>query len=107
MITIDVAIEFSRTPFGRYRSDGDFSAEKFRDEYVFPQLSSGEVVVIDFTKVALGVGSSFLEETFGGLVRKGMSKQDLNDHLIIKDKMGIYDGQAKKFIEKACLQLKA
>jgi len=101
MITIDVAKTFSRTPFGRYRTDGDDSAERFRDDILIPELGRNEDITIDFSKVALGVGSSFLEEVFGGLIRKGFEKRQLINHLVIKDKMGFYNKQVKHFIEVA------
>ena len=102
MITIDVAT-FSQTPFGRYEQDSDFSAEKFRDTVLIPAIQGahGEDVEVDFSKVALGVGSSFLEEAFGGLVRKGFDKKDLIAHISVKDRIGIYDKQVKKFIQEA------
>lgn len=105
MSMINVAIDFSRTPFGRYPSDGDFNAQKFREEVLKPALlkagSKGETVVIDFSKVALGVGSSFLEEAFGGLVRAGFDKATLLTLVTVKDRMGLYDKQVKHFIEVA------
>lgn len=102
MINIDVA-NFSKTPFGRYTTDSDFSAEQFRETVLIPALrsSQGESIVVDFSRVALGVGSSFLEEAFGGLVRKGFNKEDLLDHIQIIDRIGIYDKQVKKFISQA------
>ncbi|WP_318464028.1 STAS-like domain-containing protein [Photobacterium leiognathi subsp. mandapamensis] len=101
MIIIDVAKRFSHTPFGRFESDGEFSAEKFREQILKPELKKGDDVVIDFTHVALGVGSSFLEETFGGLVRQGYDKKELLQHLSVKDKMNFYNDQVKYFIEQA------
>lgn len=101
MIIIDVATAFSRTPFGRYLKDGEHSAEKFRETVLKPQIMKGDDVLIDFSKVALGVGSSFLEEAFGGLVREGFDKKELLKHVSIKDKMGFYDQQVQHFIEVA------
>ncbi len=70
MKTISVGNDFSDTPMGRYPTDGGFSGERFREEVLVPALSSEDVVhvVIDDAE---GYGSSFLEEAFGGLVRKG------------------------------------
>nr|WP_319537242.1 STAS-like domain-containing protein [uncultured Vibrio sp.] len=105
MIIINVAVDFSRTPFGRYPSDGDYSAQKFREEILRPEITkaarSGEKIEIDFSKVALGVGSSFLEEAFGGLVRSGVDKSLLLNTVTIKDRMSMYDKQVKHFIEVA------
>ena len=57
----------------RSRILGANSGEEFRDDYLIPWLQSlleGESAIIDFqgTKVYM---SSFLEESFGGAVRKG------------------------------------
>ncbi|WP_250179823.1 STAS-like domain-containing protein [Escherichia coli] len=41
--------------------------------------------MVDFRGIALGVGSSFLEEAFGGLIRKeGIPKANVKARLIIK-----------------------
>ncbi len=101
MTKIDVGRAYSKTPFGRYRTDGDFSAERFREEYLKPGLEQGDTLEIDFTAVALGVGSSFLEEAFGGLVRQGFAKNELLDRLVIKAKEDFYTEQVKNFIEVA------
>lgn len=105
MINIDVA-NFSKTPFGRYSTDSDFSAEQFRETVLVPALESaeGDSIVVDFSRVALGVGSSFLEEAFGGLVRRGFDKGLLLDNINVVDRIGIYDKLVKKFITQAKLQ---
>lgn len=60
---------FSETPGSRYRSDGENSAEEFRDEWVIPALEEHGSVVIDVWGTE-GITSPFLEELFGGLVRE-------------------------------------
>ena len=73
MTTIRIA-DFAPSPGGRYVADGEFSGEWFRDDILVPALrdairASTELKVeLDGTS---GYGSSFLEETFGGLIRKG------------------------------------
>lgn len=67
---LSVARDFSRYPAGRYKSDGPFSGERFRDELLVPAINSGARITIDLDGVR-GFGSSFLEEAFGGLVRVG------------------------------------
>lgn len=74
MRTINIATQFSRYPAGRYTKDGPFSGEHFRDEWLIPALESREEVAIEFDGTR-GYGSSFLEEAFGGLVRKGYSPE--------------------------------
>lgn len=67
---INIAKDFSKYPGGRYHTDGPYSGEKFREEILAPSLDNNEIVTIDLDG-ALGYGSSFLEEAFGGLVRLG------------------------------------
>lgn len=67
-----VISDFSETPSGRYRSDGPCSGEVFREEVLIPaleKLAEKEILSIKIDGVE-GYGSSFLEEAFGGVVRK-------------------------------------
>ncbi len=82
--SINVTKQFSEYPAGRYRSDGKFSGEVFRDDWLAPYLSEHDIVEIDLDG-AMGYGSSFLEEAFGGLVRKHhMTPSSLRSKLRIK-----------------------
>lgn len=75
--TIVVGTDFSDTPGGRYRDDGPFSGQRFREEFLIPALKNNEKVVVDISGVE-GYGSSFLEEVFGGLVRSNaFTKEEL------------------------------
>ena len=69
VVRIDFARDFSRTPGGRYESDGSHSAEEFRRVCLEPALAREGTVTVDLDG-AVGFASSFLEEAFGGLVRK-------------------------------------
>lgn len=73
---IDIATQFSRFPAGRYLADGPFSGQAFRDTLLVPALRSGKRVRVILDGTA-GFGSSFLEETFGGLVRAGWKIEEL------------------------------
>lgn len=75
-ITVNIGKQFSRYPVGRYRSDGDANGEKFREDVLRPALTRASKIVIEFDD-ALGYGSSFLEEAFGGLVRHGFKSTEL------------------------------
>ena len=66
--TIHVADDFSRYPIGRYRTDAEASAEAFRDDLLAPALRDHDRVRVDLDGAA-GYPSSWLEESFGGLVR--------------------------------------
>lgn len=72
---IVIGTDFSDTPSGRYRDDGPFSGEVFRDDILVPALKGNERVDVDISGVE-GYGSSFLEEVFGGLVRLGLFSKD-------------------------------
>lgn len=67
---ISIANDFSDVPWGRYPSDGDVCGQIFREKKLVPALKAGEHVIVDLDGVE-GLGSSFLDESFGGLVRKG------------------------------------
>jgi hypothetical protein len=68
--------DFTEFPGPRYKTLGEFSGEEFRDKYLIPEIESNDCVSVNFDGV-FGFGSSFLEETFGGLVRKGVSEENL------------------------------
>lgn len=95
---LKVAEDFSRSPSGRYLSDGPNSGERFREELLYPALLIGKVEVnLDGV---LTLGSSFLDEAFGGLVReKGMSATDLRSKLAIKSELKTYVSKIWSYIE--------
>lgn len=68
MVTINIAEQFSRTPGARYRKDGPFSGEEFREQFLVPAMTGTESleIVLDGTR---GFATSFLEEAFGGIAR--------------------------------------
>jgi len=78
---ISIAEDFSPYPAGRFPDDGKYNAATFRTEVLMPALTDNEYVEVTFDKV-VGIGASFLDEAFGGLVRKeGMTKESLGSHL--------------------------
>jgi hypothetical protein len=98
---IKVAEDFSRYPAGRYRTDGQWSGERFREEWLRPALSKGERVVI-MLDGAEGYGSSFLEEAFGGLVREGhFTPEQLRERLEIKSVRQGYVMEIWDYIDSA------
>lgn len=62
-------VDFTLYPGGRYKSDGPGSGEEFRDRYIAPALLRSDRVTVDLGG-APGLPVSFLEEAFGGLVRR-------------------------------------
>ncbi len=80
--TINVYNDFSKTTYGRYlKDDPDRSGEAFRDKTLIPALEKYDLIIVDISNYEHG--SSFLEEVFGGLVRKGYDKAVLDKKLKI------------------------
>jgi STAS-like domain of unknown function (DUF4325) len=67
-LVINFAGDFTRFPAGRYRADGRFSGERFRDEFLVPAMLKAKPFEVNLDGT-MGFGSSFLEEAFGGLAR--------------------------------------
>lgn len=79
-IRIQVAKQFSPTPGARYRDDGDWSGQQFREELLEPAYRevarTGGRVIVNLDDCE-GFATSFLEEAFGGLVRKVGSAREV------------------------------
>ena len=92
---ISIATDYSDTPAGRYKSDGPYSGEKFRDDVLLKHLNQSDIVEIDLDG-SEGYGSSFLEECFGGLVRMGLfTSEELHKKLKF-NATGSFDRYVKK-----------
>ncbi|MCU7858695.1 MAG: STAS-like domain-containing protein [Candidatus Thiodiazotropha sp. (ex Lucinoma kastoroae)] len=97
---LNIANCFSRYPAGRFITDGPYSGEKFRDDFLMPAIDLGEKLVIALDG-ARGYGSSFLEEAFGGLVRKGYSKEDILNTFTFQTKDESLKIEIMEYIEHA------
>lgn len=64
----NISTDFSKSPGPRYTRQGPMSGEKLRQQLVkLLKESEGTItIVLDGTR---GIGSSFLDEAFGGLIR--------------------------------------
>ena len=99
-LDIDIGRDFTRFPAGRYITDGNFSGEKFRDQVLLPALTKYHEVRV-FLDGTMGYGSSFLEEAFGGLIRRGLNKQDvLRRLLLVSDDQSIVE-EIQDYIKRA------
>jgi hypothetical protein len=97
--TINIATDFSEFPAGRYKDQGPASGEEFRERILKVVLQSSDYVhvVLDGAK---GYGSSFLEEAFGGLIRKKyFTLNDLKKRLSIEAKDAAYQHYIKAIWE--------
>ena len=83
---IIVAEDFYRRPAGRYRNQGTYTGEAFREDILLPNLEKltlDEKLLVDFAGVSM-TGSSFLEEAFGGLIRNhNFNYNDLKQVLVL------------------------
>ena len=70
---IKIADDYTDAPGARYKNQGPFPGEEFRDLLLYPKymecLEKNEELVVDLDG-GYGYGSSFLEEAFGGLIRR-------------------------------------
>ena len=86
-VQISIAEDFSAYPAGRDQNDGPFHGERFRREILLPRYLLAKEADTELSVSLEGVksfGSSFLEEAFGGLVRKErVDKRDLRKRLAI------------------------
>lgn len=83
MKTISIADDFTKYPGGRYKKHGKGSGEEFREDFLVPNLEKDEQIIVVLDGTA-GYSSSFLEEAFGGLVRRGFGRDLVHRLLRIK-----------------------
>ena len=81
ILVVKIAQDFSDTPGGRYITEGEYSGEAFRDEILIPKykeaMNAGKRLVVNLDG-CYGLATSFLEEAFGGLVRKEKNRDILS-----------------------------
>ncbi len=93
-IRISVANDFTMTPGGRLIKEGPFSGEAFREEILLPAflraLEDKEKLIVDLDG-GYGYGSSFLDESFGGLARKLRDPQVLSIEIVSQEEPELID----------------
>ena len=102
-VVIDIGKSFSRFPAGRDKEDGPFSGERFCIEFLLPEINKNREIDVLLDGTA-GYGSSFLEEAFGGLVRRGVSGEHIHrsikllseDQSLIKEIWGYIDDEVTR-----------
>lgn len=106
MITVNIASDFTRYPAGRFKKNGTTSGEAFRERFLEAPLSAGEKVTVEFDGT-IGYGSSFLEEAFGGLVRKlRIQPSKLLENIDLRSSDPSIVIEVKQYIEDAGKALK-
>lgn len=106
-MNINVCNDYTDTPGGRYKNQGPYSGEEFRERILKKEYldakEKGEKLIIDLDG-GFGYGSSFLEEAFGGLIRELKPEQynDIFDIIKIKsDDEPTLILDIKRYIENA------
>ena len=87
-LIINIPRDFTKSPGGRFKKEGDFSGEEFREKILLPKVQEALNNNLSLTVELDGgfvYGSSFLEESFGGLARKTKEKRLLKILTIISD----------------------
>lgn len=106
VIVIKIATDFSRTPGARKPEEGPYPGVEFRNQILYPRLleaiKNGNELLVDLDGAA-GYGTSFLEESFGGLIRDNkVSYKDLKKVLKLKsDEDPTYIEEINQYIEDA------
>ena len=104
MNMISIARDFSVTPGPRLIVEGDFSGEAFRETLLKPRfeksLEKKEKLVVDLDGT-VGYGTSFLEESFGGLARTYGSDSVMNTIDIISNEEPYLKDDVSDYILKA------
>ncbi len=103
-IMISIATDFSTTPGSRYRNEGPFSGEEFREDILekkFTEANEGGKKLVVNLDGGAGYATSFLEEVFGGLARAHSSEAVLKVIEIISTEEAYLKDDVIKYIKDA------
>lgn len=108
---IKISSDYAKSPGPRLIAEGKNSGEEFRKKILLPKLKEAIErsirLEIDLDGTA-GYGTSFLEESFGGLIREdGFDLQKLRDVFIFKsvEEPGLLD-EINEYLEEAEMESK-
>lgn len=105
-IKISVAKDFSDSPGGRIPKEGPNSGQEFRTDFLIPALTQSDAEIFIDLDGTDGYGSSFLEESFGGLIRLGFDGNLILSRLNFKseDDESVIE-EIKQYIKEAMSRL--
>lgn len=86
-------------PGPRYKRLGTASGEEFR-EWLIRELKHDNNLTVNLDGT-VGYGSSFLEESFGGLIREGVSDDVVRNIILISEEEPDLIEEIKEYIEDA------
>ncbi len=106
---ISIARDFSRIPGARTPEEGDHSGYDFRTNILLPALKEAIekkeklTIILDGTA---GLGTSFLEESFGGLIRVDNMKYEdiINTIELVSEEDEEYIEEINSYLEDANAQ---
>lgn len=98
--------DFSKSPFGRSKVDSKNNGTRFRENYlknwVSDCLDKNEKLIIELNDLDIPMTSSFMEESFGGLVRFGyIEKEKLLELLDFDSDDQSYEYEIRDYISEA------
>ena len=100
---INISKDYTNTPGARFKTDGPFSGEDFREKFLeklFEDKNDNSTITIIFDG-AVGYGTSFLEEAFGGLVMKYGKDRCLSRLKFISREESLLIEEVMQYIEEA------
>jgi hypothetical protein len=78
-VRVSICSDFNERPGGRFPWEGPNSGEEFREKVLVHRYrearDSGANLIVDLDGTS-GYASSFLEEAFGGMIRKRYAEKD-------------------------------
>ena len=100
--TINISRDYTTTPGSRYKADGPFSGEEFREKFLEPHFTDTNanykiVIIMDGTE---GYATSFLEEAFGGLARKYGNERCLKRLEFVSEEDRLLIDEIKCYMER-------
>lgn len=104
MHKIKISTDFSSTPGARHKEEGPYPGDEFRDTILIPRykdaVEKNEKLVIDFDG-CYGYATSFLEESFGGMVRKMRKKGVLDSMEFVSTEDASLINLIKEYVREA------
>lgn len=88
-------------PSGLTYEDSEFNATRFRDMLLIPALLKSKKVEVDLNTCEIGFASGFLEEVFGGLIRRDFTESELRGRLTIIHDRKIWPERCWRYIRQA------
>ena len=109
MITYIIAKQYTEIPGPRFKKEGEFSGEDFRETVlkalVCQAKQENTMILIDLDG-GYGYPTSFLEEAFGGLVRELKDKELYKIFEFKSDEEPMLIGEIKRYLQEATEKLK-